>query len=444
MVRGHEVTRRAVVKGAFAGAAGLAAAGGIAGMVSARKAPAVIQGGGTFTYWGGLIFSDAANSLLQSTIEEWCRTNGLEPDVVMINQNETVQRVSAAVEAGTMPDCLDLGLDLALQLASSQQIIAVDDLYETIGAAHGGWFESVANATAPERFGGSRVGIPFGASGNILFRRTDVLSEAGLTTAPTTWQEVADQARAAQQPPTIFGLGFSLANVGDGNVMISIMQSYGGRIADDAGKVVMVSSEATRAFLEWVQAVATDGIFSPGNTTWDGAGDNAAYQAGQAVFILNTGSVHINLLDADPELDAATGYSPLPSGPVGLVSPLNPNIRSIPTSSANPDAARALLEYLAMPAFSEQYYNSAIYGPVLQGEKDFAIFSTEVHGALKGLVENGTAPAAPDTFNGAYAETSTTFAIPRMIQRMVVDGMSIDDTMAQAQSDIEAIYAKYP
>ena len=444
MVPGHDVTRRAVVKGAVAGAVSLAGAGGIAGIVSARKAPAVVQGGGTFTYWGGLIFSDAANSLLQSTIEEWCRTNGLEPDVVMINQNETVQRVSAAVEAGTMPDCLDLGLDLALQLASSQQIVAVDDLYETIGAAHGGWYDSVANATAPERFGGSRVGIPFGASGNILFRRTDVLSEAGLTTAPATWQEVADQARAAQQPPAIFGLGFSLANVGDGNVMISVMQSYGGRIADDAGKVVMVRSEETRAFLEWVQAAATDGIFSPGNTTWDGAGDNAAYQAGQAVFIMNTGSVHINLLDADPELDQVTGYSPLPSGPVGLVSPLNPNIRSITTNTANPDAARALLEYLAMPAFSEQYYNSAIYGPVLQGEKDFAIFSTEVHGALKGLVENGTAPAFPDTFNGAYAETSTTFAIPRMIQRMVVDGMSIDDTMAQAQSDIEAIYAKYP
>ena len=444
MVPGHDLTRRAVIKGAAVGVTSFAGAGGIAGMVAARKAPAVIQGGGTFTYWGGLIFSDAANSLLQSTIEEWCRTNGLEPDVVMINQNETVQRVSAAVEAGTMPDCLDLGLDLALQLTSSQQIVAVDDLYETIGAAHGGWYESVANATAPERFGGSRVGIPFGASGNILFRRTDVLSEAGLTTAPATWQEVADQARAAQQPPAIFGLGFSLANVGDGNVMISVMQSYGGRIADDAGKVVMVRSEETRAFLEWVQAAATDGIFSPGNTTWDGAGDNAAYQAGQAVFIMNTGSVHINLLDADPELDQATGYSPLPSGPVGLVSPLNPNIRSITTTSSNPDAARALLEYLAMPAFSEQYYNSAIYGPVLQGEKDFAIFSTEVHGALKGLVENGTAPAAPDTFNGAYAETSTTFAIPRMIQRMVVDGMSIDDTMAQAQSDIEAIYAKYP
>ncbi len=444
MVPGHDLTRRAVVKGAVVGVTSFAGAGGIAGMVAARKAPAVIQGGGTFTYWGGLIFSDAANSLLQSTIEEWCRTNGLEPDVVMINQNETVQRVSAAVEAGTMPDCLDLGLDLALQLTSSQQIVAVDDLYETIGAAHGGWYESVANATAPERFGGSRVGIPFGASGNILFRRTDVLSEAGLTTAPATWQEVADQARAAQQPPAIFGLGFSLANVGDGNVMISVMQSYGGRIADDAGKVVMVRSAETRAFLEWVQAAATDGIFSPGNTTWDGAGDNAAYQAGQAVFIMNTGSVHINLLDADPELDQATGYSPLPSGPVGLVSPLNPNIRSITTTSSNPDAARALLEYLAMPAFSEQYYNSAIYGPVLQGEKDFAIFSTEVHGALKGLVENGTAPAAPDTFNGAYAETSTTFAIPRMIQRMVVDGMSIDDTMAQAQSDIEAIYAKYP
>ncbi len=443
MVRTNAVTRRGVIKGAVAGAAALSAGGGIAGMVSARRAPAVVQATGPFTYWGGLIFSDAANSLLQETIEGWCRDNGLEPDVVMINQNETVQRVSAAVEAGTMPDALDLGLDLALQLSSTGQLTALDDLYETIGSAHGGWFESVANATAPERFNGARVGIPFGASGNILFRRRDVLEEAGITDAPTTWQDVVDQAREAQSPPGIFGLGFSLSNVGDANTLISIIQSYGGRIADDAGTTVTLNSPETRAALELVQTAYADGLYMPGATTWDGAGDNQAYQAGQCVFIMNTGSVHIALLDSDPELDEATAYSPLPAGPMGTISPLGPNVRSIPTTSRQPDAARALCQFLAEQGFAEEYFNSAIYGPVLQDQRGFQIFTTEVHGALLGLVENGTAPAAPDVFNAAFTEVSTTFAIPRMVQRMVVDGQSIDETLAQAQTEIEGIYARY-
>ena len=60
------------------------------------------------TYWGGLIFSDEANKLLVDTINAWGEANGVETEVVMINQNETVQKVSAAVAAGTMPDALDM------------------------------------------------------------------------------------------------------------------------------------------------------------------------------------------------------------------------------------------------------------------------------------------------------------------------------------------------
>ncbi|MEZ4615951.1 MAG: hypothetical protein R2867_10680 [Caldilineaceae bacterium] len=59
---------------------------------------------GVFTYWGGLIFSDAANQMLVDRITQWGEERGIQTEVVMINQNETTQRVSAAIEAGAMPD----------------------------------------------------------------------------------------------------------------------------------------------------------------------------------------------------------------------------------------------------------------------------------------------------------------------------------------------------
>src|SRR5947208_9700441 len=74
---------------------------------------------GTFTYWGGLIFSDDANKMLEARIRKWGEEKGIKVDVVMINQNETTQRVSAAIEAGTMPDALDMGRDLMLLLSQS-------------------------------------------------------------------------------------------------------------------------------------------------------------------------------------------------------------------------------------------------------------------------------------------------------------------------------------
>src|SRR6185312_8440129 len=99
------------------------------------------------------------------------------------------------------------------------------------------------------------------------------------------------------------------------NVQVSVMQSYGGRVGDDEGKNAAIDSAETRTYLEWVKGAWDQGIFPPGNTTWDGAGDNQAYLSGQAAFIANTGSVAIAAKTDDPDLYAATLYSSLPGGP---------------------------------------------------------------------------------------------------------------------------------
>jgi multiple sugar transport system substrate-binding protein len=357
----------------------------------------------------------------------------------MINQNETNQKVSAAVESDTMPDALDMGLDLQLLLTNTGQLLELDDLFTTIGEAHGGWFPSIEAAAG---LAGAKTGIPFGGSGNLLFSRQDVLEAAGLTPPPATWQEVREWAAEAQEPP-LFGMGFALSNVGDGNMQMSVLQSYGGRIADDAGTTVTIDSAETREYMAWVTGAFEEGLFPPGATTWDGAGDNTAYLAGQAIFIANTGSVHIAAKADDPELDAATNFAALPAGPVMQVSPIGPNVRAIPTSTQDPDTAKALIEYLANPEFMEAYYNVAIYGPVLNAYSGFAIFQEPVHAGLLNLVTNGTAPGAPDVYNTAYADFSANFIVPKMVQRVVVDGASIDDAIAEAQEQGQLIYDKY-
>ncbi len=432
-------TRRAVV----GGAAGVAASGVLAQSLAARKAPALIQGGTSLTYWGGLIFSDDANQLLVDTINQWGADNNVDTEVVMINQNETNQRVSAAVESNTMPSALDLGLDLALLLSQSDQLLDVSDTYAAIGDAHGGWHDSVAGAVLPEKFNAIQAGVPFGAGGNVLFRRLDVLEEAGLTEPPATWQELSDQGAQAQQPG-VYGLGLALSNVGDANLMVSVLQSYGGRIADDEGRTCTITSDETVEFLEWVKAAWDAGLFPPGATTWDGAGDNTAYLSGQAVFIANTGSVSIAAANDDPELFEATGYSALPAGPVMTVAPIGVNLRAIPVNNPDPDTAKALIEYLAQPEFIGEYFKVAIYGPVLNGQDDMDAFTqTAVLTGLKDLVLNGTAPGEPDVSNTAYADFNSNFTVPKMIQRIVVDGLSIEDALAEAQQVGDDIYAKY-
>jgi multiple sugar transport system substrate-binding protein len=436
----NQWTRRRVL-GASLGAV---AAGVAPGALRSALAAPMIQKGSKVTFWGGLIFSDAANKMLVDTINKWGADNGVTTEVVMINQNETVQKVSAAVAANTMPDALDVGLDLALLLSRQGQFVALDDIYESVGKAQGGWYESVDKATDTSTVAGGRTGIPFGVSGNLLMRRDDLLKPAGFDKAPTTWEELSKQAAAINKPP-LFGLGLALSNVGDGNVQISVMQSYGGRIADDDGKKAAIKSDATREYLKWVKDAWDKKLFPPGNTTWDGAGDNQAYLAGQAAFIANTGSVGIAAKKQDPDLYKATLYSSLPGGPKGVVSPIGPQLRVIPKASKNVDTAKALVEYLAEPEFLKAYYAEAIYGPVTKDQAKFEVFDGKdpIHAGLLDLVEKGTAPGYPDVYNAAYADAFNNFIVPKMVQRVVIDGWDLDKAMDEAQTQTQAIYDKY-
>jgi multiple sugar transport system substrate-binding protein len=399
---------------------------------------------GTFTYWGGLIFSEEANAMLVQRIKQWGNERGVAVDVVMINQNETVQRVSAAVEAGTMPDALDMGRDLMLLLSRNNRLDPVDDVFARIGAAHGGWLPSADAATNPKDFGGKRYGVPFGTSGNLLNRRDDLLSAGGAKDPPQTWEELSKLAATVQRPPKYYGMGFALSNVGDGNLTTSMMQAWGGRIADDAGKRCTLDSPPTRAFLKWITEAYAAGLFPPGVTTWDGAGDNTAYQSGQAIFIANPGSVYLYLKKNDPELAKGSKYSALPRGPALRVAPQNPNVRAIPTTGKNKQLARDLLVYLADDKFMAEYYGYAIYGPVLNSQKTAGVFrESPLHAGLLDLALNGTPPGFPDVANAALAEYETNFLTPKMVQKIVVDKKSIQTAVQETQAACQAIYDKY-
>jgi multiple sugar transport system substrate-binding protein len=396
-----------------------------------------------FTYWGGLIFSEDANNYFVKKIEEWGKQKGITVEVVMVNQNDTVKTVSAAIEANTMPDALDLGYDFMLLLSKQGKLEAIDKIYQDVGKAHGGWFDFAEKLMTSKEFGGKVYGLPYGASGNVLFRRSDLLEPAGFKEAPKTWIEVSEMAAKSQKPPKTYGMGFALSNVGDGNLTTTMLQSWGGRIADDEGKKCTIDSKETRDFLTWITKAFADGLFPPGATTWDGAGDNTAYQAGNAVFIANTGSVWVNLRTNDPELAKATLYSAMPAGPKMRISPAGVVVRVIPTSSKNKELAADLFAYLADDKLMPEYFASAIYGPVTKSQVDFPIFKeSQVHQGLLDLAQNGTPAGFPDVFNAAFAEYQTNFLTPKMIQRIVVDKVTIDQAIKETQEACQKIYDK--
>lgn len=404
---------------------------------------AAVDDSDPLTYWVGLTFSDPGNQLVVDRINQFGEEKGIPVEAVVINQNEMVQKVSAAIESGTLPDAIDIRTGLALQLVARELIIPVDDLFEKVGNDQGGWLNAASVNAQVDDFGGQIYGIPYGTGGNVLYRRMDVLEPAGFTDAPETWLELAEMAAAAQTPPENYGMGFALSNVGDANMTTSMLQSFGGRVADDEGKTCTVDSPETREFLEWITPLYTDGLFPPGVATWDGAGDNTCYQSAQCVFIANPGSVYVYMRENDPELGDMTRYSPFPAGPVLHVSPANTNFRVV-TAGDKEELAKELVEYLMDPDFLSEYYRFAIYGAVLEDQLGFEIFTeSPVHAGLTELAQTGTPGAWPDVDNTAFGEYQNSFITPKMVLRVAVDGMSIDEAVTEAQASCQEIYDKY-
>jgi multiple sugar transport system substrate-binding protein len=82
---------------------------------------------------------------------------------------------------------------------------------------------------------------------------------------------------------------------------------------------------------------------------------------------------------------------------------------------------------------------------VLQNQAKFPAFGgkDQILVGLLDLVRNGTAPAYPDVYNAAFADAYNNFVIPKMVQRVVIDGYDLDKAMDEAQTQTQAIYDKY-
>jgi multiple sugar transport system substrate-binding protein len=224
-----------------------------------------------------------------------------------------------------------------------------------------------------------------------------------------------------------------------------VLHDYGARIANDSGTACTLDTPQTREAVTLLERAWDAGLFPKDSTTWDGAGDNEAYQSGQTLFMANPGSVQVYMKDNDPELDEGTRYSPLPAGPKMQVSPASLWSRVIPSSSRNKALAEDLIRYLSRPDNMEEYYKHAIYGPVLGDYATFSLFngdSSPVLAGLKELSQVGTTASYPDVNNVAYSNYSATFQAAKMVQRVVVNNQSVDASVRRAQADCQQIYQR--
>jgi multiple sugar transport system substrate-binding protein len=402
--------------------------------------PAIGQQRPKLVYWC-YQFLKASDDARANFAREWAKKNNVDLQLSMVPWKEFMPKITAAIEAKATPDVVESG---GVELRSRGQLLEVTDIYKKLEKAHGGWVgPSSKFMLEPD---GRVHTILYGLQGFMLVGRDDLVKQAGLTPPPATWVDLLAYAKKVQQPPKTFGLGIPVSNQTDSQVWEDIMKSYGARLADPAGKQIVLGDykKETWEFLDYFTEVWKASVLPPGVITWDNTMNNSTYQSGKAVFVLNPITISLWLEENNPELLSKTGHYTYPKGPKGLVQPLTYGSRSIMKYTKVPDLAKQfLVDSMDHDKMDKEMLVSQ-WGPVLKSYLDFQVWKKKPF--MKGLIDmsmKGEAQAYPDVFNDAWREQSTNTTISRMLQRIVVDNWSRDKAFAETIDVLTKTYAKY-
>ena len=400
------------------------------------------------TIWGLQAFNEEADAYIGETVKAFAAERGINAEYVVVPANVLNERLAAAFEGGSPPDVFMQVGSQAQYYPSLGLTLPIPEVLEEMRATEGGIYEGMVSQGL---YNGEVHAVPLEVDVVPMYARKDLLAAQGLE-VPTTWEELrvaAQKILAADRTITAFALPTSTANDAEGNIR-QIVWSFGGAMFAEDGKTVTWDSPETRAAYQFIADMFAEGTIPRSTLTWDDASNNTAYQTGRAAFAINPPSIYSWMVENDQELLGNTELIAIPVGP-------GENGRSgssagswvwiVSKATAHPDDAKAWLSYF----FQKDRYETLIatvggrWVPIFPSLtnsmplfKDTPAFVNFGAMAESGIVDGFKGP--PSALN---AEVNVAKIVTQSLQKVIVDGQSVDEAVAWAQAEIEKLAAKY-
>ncbi|WP_158847786.1 ABC transporter substrate-binding protein [Saccharothrix deserti] len=380
--------------------------------------------------------------------KDWGGKVGVAVTVDHIDQAQIPTRIAAEVQAGQ-------GHDVIQYIATlSQYEPSVHDLKDLVDEANDRWGaqldlcrKSSFNPATNRFYAYSPGWVP--DPGNF---RKSLWEPVGLPNGPTTWDELLEgAARIKSDKGVQLGLGMS-QEIDSNMVLRALMWSYGASEQDENEKVVINSPE-TVAAVEYMtrlyQQAMTPEVFS-----WNAASNNQGLVSGKLSYIVNSISAWRTAQGSNPAVADDVFFVPALRGPKTALAAQHVLYNwIIPKHVTAVDAAKEfLLHYTAN--FASATYHSKLY--------DFC--------AWDGLTPNRNAWLTSDPFGAqpadklafladaipwsanighpgpastAIGEVFNTFVIPNMFARAVKGEATPQQSVADAEKQVTAIFDKW-
>ena len=310
--------------------------------------------GDSLTIWAKKQQVDSLNTMFQEKVDEIAEEYNCDITLEIIAYEDMPQKWAAALESGEVPDLTFLTYAEVGQYYADGLLLPVTDVVEAAEEENGKIYDTLKGVVT---FEDEMYMIPYWSESQILYWRTDMFEEAGLDSAPTTWEEFRDYAKLlTNADKNIYGAG---VGYGKGNSDAewwtrAVLWAHGASLVDENGKANLVTDEAKEVAQMIYDMYAVDKSIPPSASNWDDAGNNKAYISGQVAMIFNTGSV-VNSLQTDyPDIFENTALAPFPSGPEGMFVPGLDDGWAIFSDAKNPDGAKEFVKLI----MEKEWYTS--------------------------------------------------------------------------------------
>ncbi len=287
--------------------------------------------GQTLEFWTMQLqpeFTDYFNRL----IEEFEAENpGITVDWVDVPWADMQSKILTSVSANTAPDVVNLNPDFASQLAGRNAWLPLDDRIES--SVKDQYLSKIWQASTID---GQSFGIPWYLATSVTISNSDLLTQAGIESPPTTYEELADVARTFKDETGQYAFFATVVPDDSAQVLQSFVQ-MGVQLLDDEGNAAFNSPEGRAAFDYWV-TLYQDELLPREVLTQGHRRAVELYQAGETA-ILSTGPQFLSMIETNaPNIAEVSLSTSQITGETGAKNVAVMNL-VIPRSTDLPEAA---------------------------------------------------------------------------------------------------------
>ncbi len=325
---------------------------------------------------------------LQVMADKFMEANpDVKVSVTPVDWGQAVAKLQTAIGGGETPDVSQMGTDMMGQFVETGAIEPVPADIDPAGFFESAWQTGVVD--------GQAYGVPWYVETRVLYYRTDVAEKAGITAAPTNWDELKAMAKAMQdQGGAKYGISLGTKN---GQEYLPFVWSNGGDVLGADGAFALNSPQAVEALTYY------DSFFEEGLTPKsvpEGFDITPAFVAGTHPMFFS-GPWHVGLITeaGGADMEGKWAIAPMPKKASGTSFVGGSNL-VVFKDSPNKDAAWAFVKFMADPANQVAWYGEATVLPAVQSAWDDPALAGDSNVAIFGQqLQDTKAPPPIPTWN---------------------------------------------